>query len=142
MKVLSLSLTAIVLAFSSAVSASDFEEDKQYIACRKSASTDRQLIACQERLLERLNMSIAKALDRNMTLLTEGEKQKALRYQSQWESLISLKLSCPRKSSYVPVCQLSKGIYLFKQKFHFLIRLLKAIRRITDQDSFKGTGLK
>lgn len=79
MKVLSLSLTAIVLAFSSAVSASDFEEDKQYIACRKSASTDRQLIACQERLLERLNMSIAKALDRNMTLLTEGEKQKALR---------------------------------------------------------------
>ncbi len=43
-------------------------------------------------------MSIAKALDRNMTLLTEGEKQKALRYQSQWESLISLKLSCPRKS--------------------------------------------
>ena len=86
MKVLSLSLTAIVLAFSSAVSASDFEEDKQYIACRKSASTDRQLIACQERLLERLNMSIAKALDRNMTLLTEGEKQKALRYQSQWES--------------------------------------------------------
>lgn len=75
MKVLSLSLTAIVLAFSSAVSASDFEEDKQYIACRKSASTDRQLIACQERLLERLNMSIAKALDRNMTLLTEGEKQ-------------------------------------------------------------------
>ena len=43
---------------------------------------------------------------------------------------------------YVPVCQLSKGIYLFKQKFHFLIRLLKAIRRITDQDSFKGTGLK
>ncbi|WP_418940010.1 hypothetical protein [Parasutterella sp.] len=114
MKVLSLSLTAIVLAFSSAVSASDFEEDKQYIACRKSASTDRQLIACQERLLERLNMSIAKALDRNMTLLTEGEKQKALRYQSQWESLISLKLSCPRKSSYVPVCQLVKGIYLFK----------------------------
>ena len=79
MKVLSLSLTAIVLTFSSAVSASDFEEDKQYIACRKSASTDRQLIACQERLLERLNMSIAKALDRNMTLLTEGEKQKALR---------------------------------------------------------------
>ena len=56
MKVLSLSLTAIVLAFSSAVSASDFEEDKQYIACRKSASTDRQLIACQERLLERLNI--------------------------------------------------------------------------------------
>ena len=51
-------------------------------------------------------------------------------------------VSCPRKSSYVPVCQLSKGIYLFKQKFHFLIRLLKAIRRITDQDSFKGTGLK
>ena len=46
------------------------------------------------------------------------------------------------KDSYVPVCQLSKGIYLFKQKFHFLIRLLKAIRRITDQDSFKGTGLK
>lgn len=86
MKVLSLSLAVIVLAFSSAVSASDFEEDKQYIACRKSASTDRQLIACQERLLERLNMSIAKALDRNMTLLTEGEKQKALRYQSQWES--------------------------------------------------------
>lgn len=41
------------------------------------------------------------------------------------------------KNSYVPVCQLSKGIYLFKQKFHFLIRLLKAIRRITDQDSFK-----
>ena len=82
MKVLSLSLPAIVLTFSSAVSASDFEEDKQYIACRKSASTDRQLIACQERLLERLNMSIAKALDRNMTLLTEGEKQKALRYQS------------------------------------------------------------
>ncbi|MBS6958903.1 MAG: helix-turn-helix domain-containing protein, partial [Proteobacteria bacterium] len=34
------------------------------------------------------------------------------------------------KDSYVPVCQLSKGIYLFKQKFHFLIRLLKAIRRI------------
>jgi len=33
-------------------------------------------------------MSIAKALDRNMTLLTEGEKQKALRYQSQWESLL------------------------------------------------------
>lgn len=31
---------------------------------------------------------------------------------------------------------------VFKQKFHFLIRLLKAIRRITDQDSFKGTGLK
>ncbi|WP_302310569.1 hypothetical protein [Parasutterella excrementihominis] len=47
-----------------------------------------------------------------------------------------------KESSYVPVCQLSKGIYLFKQKFHFLIRLLKAIRRITDQDSFKGTGLK
>mgnify|MGYP001179359095 CR=1 FL=1 len=47
-----------------------------------------------------------------------------------------------QKISYVPVCQLSKGIYLFKQKFHFLIRLLKAIRRITDQDSFKGTGLK
>ncbi len=23
-------------------------------------------------------------------------------------------LSCPRKSSYVPVCQLVKGIYLFK----------------------------
>ena len=28
--------------------------------------------------------------------------------------VISLKLSCPRKSSYVPVCQLVKGIYLFK----------------------------
>ena len=28
--------------------------------------------------------------------------------------LISLKLSCPKKSSYVPVCQLVKGIYLFK----------------------------
>ena len=56
--------------------------------------------------------------------------------------LIFNKVSCPRKSSYVPVCQLSKGIYLFKQKFHFLIRLLKAIRRITGQDSFKGTGLK
>ena len=53
-----------------------------------------------------------------------------------------ISVSCPRKSSYVPVWQLSKGIYLFKQKFHFLIRLLKAIRRITDQDSFKGTGLK
>ncbi len=23
-------------------------------------------------------------------------------------------VSCPRKSSYVPVCQLVKGIYLFK----------------------------
>ena len=62
--------------------------------------------------------------------------------QANQHLVISLKLSCPRKSSYVPVCQLSKGIYLFKQKFHFLIRLLKAIRRITDQDSFKGTGLK
>ncbi|MFQ7007486.1 MAG: ATP-binding protein [Parasutterella sp.] len=51
-------------------------------------------------------------------------------------------LSLDQRNSYVPVCQLSKGIYLFKQKFHFLIRLLKAIRRITDQDSFKGTGLK
>ena len=102
MKVLSLSLTAIVLAFSSAVSASDFEEDKQYIACHKSASTDRQLIACQERLLERLNMSIAKALDRNMTLLTEGEKQKALRYQSQWESLISLTTAGRCQKNKVP----------------------------------------
>lgn len=83
MKVLSLSLAVIVLAFSSAVSASDFEEDKQYIACRKSASTDRQLIACQERLLERLNMSIAKALDRNMTLLTEGEKLFAINHSGK-----------------------------------------------------------
>ena len=28
--------------------------------------------------------------------------------------LNSRTLSCPRKSSYVPVCQLVKGIYLFK----------------------------
>lgn len=73
MKLLSLSL-AVVLALSSAVSASDFEEDKQYISCRKGAINDRQLTACQERLLERLDMSIAKALDRNMTLLTEPER--------------------------------------------------------------------
>ena len=85
MKLLSLSL-AVVLALSSAVSASDFEEDKQYISCRKGAINDRQLTACQERLLERLDMSIAKALDRNMTLLTEPERITAQRYQSQWES--------------------------------------------------------
>lgn len=65
MKRLSLSLAVVILALSSAVSASDFEEDKQYISCRKGAVNDRQLTACQERLLERLDMSIAKALDRN-----------------------------------------------------------------------------
>ena len=27
---------------------------------------------------------------------------------------ISSTVSCPKKSSYVPVCQLVKGIYLFK----------------------------
>ena len=62
MKRLSLSLAVVILALSSAVSASDFEEDKQYISCRKGAVNDRQLTACQERLLERLDMSIAKAL--------------------------------------------------------------------------------
>ena len=89
MKLLSLSL-AVVLALSSAVSASDFEEDKQYISCRKGAINDRQLTACQERLLERLDMSIAKALDRNMTLLTEPERITAQRYQSQWESCVKV----------------------------------------------------
>ena len=86
MKRLSLSLAVVILALSSAVSASDFEEDKQYISCRKGAVNDRQLTACQERLLERLDMSIAKALDRNMTLLAESERITAQRYQSQWES--------------------------------------------------------
>lgn len=86
MKLLRLSFAVIVLTLSSAVSASDFEEDKQYISCRKGAVSDRQLTICQERLLERLDMSIAKALDRNMTLLTESEKLTAQRYQSQWES--------------------------------------------------------
>ena len=37
MKRLSLSLSVVILALSSAVSASDFEEDKQYISCRKGA---------------------------------------------------------------------------------------------------------
>ena len=55
MKRLSLSLAVVILALSSAVSASDFEEDKQYISCRKGAVNDRQLTACQERLLERLD---------------------------------------------------------------------------------------
>lgn len=50
MKRLSLSLSVVILALSSAVSASDFEEDKQYISCRKGAVNDRQLTACQERL--------------------------------------------------------------------------------------------
>ena len=50
MKRLSLSLAVVILALSSAVSASDFEEDKQYIYCRKGAVNDRQLTACQERL--------------------------------------------------------------------------------------------
>lgn len=86
MKRLSLSLAVVILALSSAVSASDFEEDKQYISCRKGAVNDRQLTACQERLLERLDISIAKALDRNMTLLAESERITAQRYQSQWES--------------------------------------------------------
>lgn len=81
MKRLSLSLAVVILALSSAVSASDFEEDKQYISCRKGAVNDRQLTACQERLLERLDMSIAKALDRNMTLLAESERITAQRYQ-------------------------------------------------------------
>lgn len=79
MKRLSLSLAVVILALSSAVSASDFEEDKQYISCRKGAVNDRQLTACQERLLERLDMSIAKALDRNMTLLAESERITAQR---------------------------------------------------------------
>ena len=57
MKRLSLSLAVVILALSSAVSASDFEEDEQYISCRKGAVNDRQLTACQERLLERLDMS-------------------------------------------------------------------------------------
>lgn len=48
MKRLSLSLSVVILALSSAVSASDFEEDKQYISCRKGAVNDRQLTACQE----------------------------------------------------------------------------------------------
>lgn len=74
MKRLSLSLAVVILALSSAVSASDFEEDKQYISCRKGAVNDRQLTACQERLLERLDMSIAKALDRNMTLLASRKE--------------------------------------------------------------------
>lgn len=78
MKRLSLSLAVVILALSSAVSASDFEEDKQYISCRKGAVNDRQLTACQERLLERLDMSIAKALDRNMTLLAESDYRSAL----------------------------------------------------------------
>ena len=74
MKRLSLSLAVVILALSSAVSASDFEEDKQYISCRKGAVNDRQLTACQERLLERLDISIAKALDRNMTLSNHNGK--------------------------------------------------------------------
>lgn len=45
MKRLSLSLAVVILALSSAVSASDFEEDKQYISCRKGAVNDRQLTA-------------------------------------------------------------------------------------------------
>lgn len=77
MKRLSLSLAVVILALSSAVSASDFEEDKQYISCRKGAVNDRQLTACQERLLERLGMSIAKALDRNMTLLADGKNYRS-----------------------------------------------------------------
>ena len=27
---------------------------------------------------------------------------------------VFMPVSCPKKSSYVPVCQLAKGIYLFK----------------------------
>lgn len=88
MKRLSLSLAVVILALSSAVSASDFEEDKQYISCRKGAVNDRQLTACQERLLERLDMSIAKALDRNMTLLAESERitdfSQVCERSSQW----------------------------------------------------------
>jgi len=38
MKRLSLSLAVVILALSSAVSASDFEEDKQYISCRKGVN--------------------------------------------------------------------------------------------------------
>lgn len=59
MKRLSLSLSVVILALSSAVSASDFEEDKQYISCRKGAVNDRQLTACQERLLERLDLNFS-----------------------------------------------------------------------------------
>lgn len=43
MKRLSLSLAVVILALSSAVSASDFEEDKQYISCRKGAVNDRPI---------------------------------------------------------------------------------------------------
>ena len=37
-----------------------------------------------------------------------------LTMDSKCPDVNSRTLSCPRKSSYVPVCQLVKGIYLFK----------------------------
>ena len=42
-------------------------------------------------------------------MIAEVENKRA---KKDWVN--SRTLSCPRKSSYVPVCQLVKGIYLFK----------------------------
>ena len=122
MKRLSLSLAVVILALSSAVSASDFEEDKQYISCRKGAVNDRQLTACQERLLERLDMSIAKALDRNMTLLAESERITAQRYQSQWESWrqshcdYSLRKQNDQQRDRLDVGQAAHGLLAYDQQ--------------------------
>ena len=81
-----------------------------------------------------------KGQPRSRLIENHGRLDTALSKDPQYVE--KLKERIAKENPYVPVCQLSKGIYLFKQKFHFLIRLLKAIRRITDQDSFKGTGLK
>ena len=51
-------------------------------------------------------------------------------------------LICSSSSFICSRATTGKGIYLFMYRFHLLIRLLKAIRRITDQDSFKGSGLR
>lgn len=74
------------LAFSSVISAAELDGEKEFQACLKTVKNDREINACQERLLERLNMNIAKALDANKKKLPENEKRLVDRYQEQWNS--------------------------------------------------------
>lgn len=77
-------LTAVF--FSQAALAENYELDEEFLECKKSAQKESELIQCQEKLLERLSIDLAKTLEKNSAKLTSEEQKRAQTYQFQWES--------------------------------------------------------
>lgn len=77
-------LTAV--SFGHTALAANYEQDKDYLECKKSAQRESELAKCQEQLLERMSIDLAKTLEKNMASQTPEEKKRAQHYQFQWES--------------------------------------------------------